>query len=315
MEQTETTGRSVPSSAVAAHMQAAQERARVHPAWQALNFEKWIKCVILGDVLDEGDEVLEISCGHTGAEDSNTGGAGGGTHHTYARHKIQHLTTVDSSATVVAAAQRKWEKTKRFDAEFATADLYTTSLDQVLREGRSFDVVVCFDGMQNSFASEETAELFLRSATCRLREGGYFLGFLPDSSAIWSKAAKVNSKGDEAPKFGGDLYKIEFNDDLSRFQPFGTSYTHRMREMEDRKQYLVHFPTLLQLARKLQLEMVEVVNFIDFYEDHKKSHEAALTEIMGWTKTNKKLFPNQLELIGLRTTFVFRKLRSGESMP
>jgi hypothetical protein len=60
-----------------------------------------------------------------------------------------------------------------------------TSLDQVLREGRSFDVVVCFDGMQNSFASEETAELFLRSATCRLREGGYFLGFLPDSSAIW----------------------------------------------------------------------------------------------------------------------------------
>ena len=78
----------------------------------------------------------------------------------------------------------------------------------------------------------------------------------------------------------------------------GTSYTHRMREMEDRKQYLVHFPTLLQLAKKLQLEMVEVVNFIDFYEDHKKSHEAALTEIMGWTKTNKKLFPNQLELIG-----------------
>jgi hypothetical protein len=71
-----------------------------------------------------------------------------------------------------------------------------------------------------------------------------------------------------------------------------------MREMEDRKQYLVHFPTLLQLAKKLQLEMVEVVNFIDFYEDHKKSHEGALTEIMGWTKTNKKLFPNQLELIG-----------------
>jgi hypothetical protein len=73
-----------------------------------------------------------------------------------------------------------------------------------------------------------------------------------------------------------------------------------MREMEDRTQYLVHFPTLLQLARKLQLEMVEIVNFIDFYEDHKKSHEAALTEIMGWTKTNKKLFPNQLELIGTR---------------
>lgn len=97
MEQTET-GRSVPSSAVAAHMQAAQERARVHPAWQALNFEKWIKCVILGDVLDEGDEVLEISCGRTGAEDSNTGGGGSGTHHTYARHKIQHLTTVGTLA-------------------------------------------------------------------------------------------------------------------------------------------------------------------------------------------------------------------------
>jgi hypothetical protein len=30
--------------------------------------------------------------------------------------------------------------------------------------------------------------MFLRSATCRLREGGYFLGFLPDSSAIWYKS-------------------------------------------------------------------------------------------------------------------------------
>jgi hypothetical protein len=37
-----------------------------------------------------------------------------------------------------------------------------------------------------------------------------------------SKAAKVNSKGGEAPKIGGDLYKIEFNDDLSLFKPFCT---------------------------------------------------------------------------------------------
>lgn len=59
------------------------------------------------------------------------------------------------------------------------------SLDQVLPAGKSFDVVVCFDGMQNSFASEEKAEFFLRGIVSRLREGGYFLGALPDSSAIW----------------------------------------------------------------------------------------------------------------------------------
>lgn len=36
-----------------------------------------------------------------------------------------------------------------------------------------------------------------------------------------SKAAKVNSKGEEPPKIGGDLYKIEFKDDISKFKPFG----------------------------------------------------------------------------------------------
>jgi len=71
-----------------------------------------------------------------------------------------------------------------------------------------------------------------------------------------------------------------------------------MREMKDRNEYLVHFPSLLGLAKKLRLEMIEIVNFIDFYEDHRKSHEASLMEIMGWTKKSKKLFPNQLELIG-----------------
>lgn len=85
----------------------------------------------------------------------------------------------------------------------------------------------------------------------------------------------------------------------------------------------------------MQLEMIEIVNFIDFYEDHKKSHEVSLVEIMGWNKKSQKLVPNQLELIGmlfsrgfensrpsnrilskpgLRATFTFRKLRVGESL-
>jgi len=59
------------------------------------------------------------------------------------------------------------------------------SLAEVLPTNRSFDVVVCFGGMQNSFASQKAAETFLANVTCRLREGGYFFGFLPDSSAIW----------------------------------------------------------------------------------------------------------------------------------
>ena len=107
--------------------------------------------------------------------------------------------------------------------------------------------------MQNSFVAKDQAVSFLESATCRLKRGGYFIGSLPDSSAIWlaftpqtililnlrynaqkqamkdlekAKKQKIKvRKTDKAATIKGSLYSIEFHDD---FKNLGTSYTYKM---------------------------------------------------------------------------------------
>ena len=138
-------------------------------------------------------------------------------------------------------------------------------------------------------------------------------------------ALKKQKKGSESSpaKLSGDLYYFEFDEDISSFKPFGkpsgfpvavwaanlnqragTSYVNREKGRDDKIEYLVHFPTLLQLARKVGLEMVDISNFLNFYEDYKKTYEPQLVEIMGWGKTERKMIDNQLELIG--TLFFFQ---------
>jgi hypothetical protein len=105
----------------------------------------------------------------------------------------------------LTAAKSHWEKSgKPYPAEFICHDVETVRANHLLNKipdlpfvdikeplkntidpSKNFDVVVCFNGMQNSFVAKDQAVRFLESATCRLKRGGYFIGILPDSSAIW----------------------------------------------------------------------------------------------------------------------------------
>ena len=89
----------------------------------------------------------------------------------------------------------------------------------------------------------------------------------------------------------------------------------------------MHFPTLLELAKAVDLEMIEITNFNEFYEDNRHNHahllkklsvlnsahklEREQQEIIGTTPFPPTLFMYSSTLLffhaGLRTTFVFRK--------
>jgi hypothetical protein len=130
------------------------------------------------------------------------------------------------------------------------------SIDKALERGTEFDVVACFNGLENFFETRERAMCFIRNAAsrflisitlhftqciCRLKTGGYFFGLLPDSSAIWYKAQKAT--GDK-PFIKEKLISIDFFSD--EFKHFGTKYVMKIEGMPPTHQYLVHFPSFIQ---------------------------------------------------------------------
>jgi len=146
-------------------------------------------------------------------------------------------------------------------------------------------------------------------------EGFFFGGFLftlyqpnrsvvPDSSILWYRAVK-NALENQIPYIQTLMYSAFFYS--KDFSTFGTKFQLGLADGTFETDYLVHFPTLLRLAKKHGLEMIEITNFLEFFEDHNKAFDHYLKKLNVLEKDKKSLNPGQAEIIGLFTMFVFRK--------
>jgi len=270
------------------------------PIWQVKSHENWVKTVLISDIVESGGSICEFCCG-TGLELGK-----------WIRAKISNYVGVDGSVDNLKEAQKRLQekqqldKTSLFKAQFKEHDLFNNPIDKVV-EGE-FDVVCCFDGLQKSFEDKEKASMFLKNVASKLKSGGFFFGIVPDSSAIWYKATKSTS-GNISDSLGnvqikGDLYSMVFPSD--NFTYFGSRYTFKT-DTETTNEYLVHFPSLLKLANLHGLNMLEIANLLEFYEDNRKNHFDHLKNLKVMNSQGK-FEPQQKELIGLYATFVFQKV-------
>eukprot|EP01052_Picozoa_sp_SAG31_P031629 SAG31_NODE_3371_length_4353_cov_3.023507_4_plen_263_part_00 len=205
-------------------------------------------------------------------------------------------------------------------------------LKDKLPADQRFDAVVCFNSkLQACWGREANARTFLANAAGRLVPGGYFFGFLADSSHIWKRAQKelekkeknlegqateAGSAGDAAGfEVVGNLSRISFKD--GHFAHFGCTYELAVdRDPKDPnqwatgvRQFLVHFPSLLRLAREVGLQCVTLSNFHEFFEDYRQLYGNMLAKLgVLQTERDKQLDKEQLELIMLYAVFVFQKL-------
>jgi SAM-dependent methyltransferase len=163
------------------------------PWWQAAPFEHWVKELLIGTLVDEGDFVCELMSGR-GVDTGK-----------WQRARIAHYTAVEPQEQSMAESKKRWDERKRpFQADFVAADPYQQSLREKLLPGRAFDAVACFGKMQQCFVREQATRCVLANAARNLKSGGYFFGFLPDSSHIWTKAQKELAK-DSGRKEGDPL--------------------------------------------------------------------------------------------------------------
>lgn len=188
-----------------------------------------------------------------------------------------------------------------------------------------FDIVACFDKMDQNFTSEETALKFLRNVSKSLHVDGYFIGYTIDSSAVWYKAQKVlMSSKDSSESSGitikGDAQMFTLHIHSSNFQKFGTQFTMSiLGEEHSTTSYLIHFPSFIRIAKECGFNVICITNLKEFLEDNMKLYYSDLLAFSVFKKTiskksqkpklEKKIQPAQMDLISLFTIFILKKIR------
>ncbi|WVZ86466.1 hypothetical protein U9M48_033236 [Paspalum notatum var. saurae] len=223
--------------------------------------------------------------------------------------QVGHYIGIDASASGVSDARELWEnKRKPFTAEFIELDPADDDFEAQLQEKGIQADILCFE-------SEERAKKLLNNVSSLLKPGGYFFGMTPDSSTIWTKYQKnVEASHNKGLKtvpnsIRSENYTITFEVEEERFPFFGKKYQLKFSsEAVFENHCLVHFPSLMRLAREAGLEYVEIQNLTEFYDDNRTQFAPMLGAYSAsFLDGRGKLLTRSYDILGLYSTFVFQK--------
>ena len=214
--------------------------------------------------------------------------------------------------TYVDAAEATYKaRGCKMKAAFHVREVSESCLDDVPvaasgeAEGR-FQAVCSFGKLQRGFLHHHSARKILESVGSRLQDKGYFFGYMPDSAQIWTLAQKST----EIPAVvSGAFYHFEFEADT--YEPFDSYYIISMKDGARSREPLVHFPSVIRLAREAGMQLVDFVNFQQLYDMYR--HDAAdLLKQYGVLDSKGKIKKEQMEVMALFSVFVFQR---DESLP
>ncbi|KDP45042.1 hypothetical protein JCGZ_01542 [Jatropha curcas] len=232
-----------------------------------------------------------------------------------------HYIGIDVSSFGINEIREAWEsQRKSYTTEFFEADPCSENFEMQLQEkANQADLVCCLQNLQLCFETEESARKLLHNVSSLLKPGGYFFGITPDSSTIWAKYQKNveayhNRSGSMKPNIvpnciRSESYMITFEVEEEKFPLFGKKYQLKFaHDISAETHCLVHFPSLIRLAREAGLEYVEIQNLTEFYDDN-RMHFAGMVmnAVPNLVDPRGRLLPRSFDVLGLYTTFIFKK--------
>jgi len=188
---------------------------------------------------------------------------------------------------------------------------------------------------------------FLNNVSSILKPNGFFFGYLMDGSVIWSriqkcleaqskrKKRKRDHKGATPIVISNDYYRLEYQmNGATKVPQFGSKYTIQFFDPQDSDSKsqgsalevvevkvgspsplytytLIHPPTFVKYANRVNLQLVEMSNFLDFYADNRHVFGKSLTRRGIVDRAGSIPAPIQ-DLLGLFTIFLFRKSSQSE---
>lgn len=163
-----------------------------------------------------------------------------------------------------------------FEACFATGDLFTYSVPEILEKNFPgiIDGLFPVDAVSIQFSfhyaweTESKVRTILTNITRSLRPGGTFIGTIPSSDFIRNKIVKKEYTGPR--KFGNELYYVRFEEEPPEDgvfrSPYGNRYDYFLRDaVDDVPEYVVPFETLRLLCEDYGLILKYKKNFIDIF--------------------------------------------------
>eukprot|EP01100_Stratorugosa_tubuloviscum_P000954 TRINITY_DN1211_c0_g2_i1.p1 TRINITY_DN1211_c0_g2~~TRINITY_DN1211_c0_g2_i1.p1 ORF type:complete len:294 (+),score=124.51 TRINITY_DN1211_c0_g2_i1:62-883(+) len=260
---------------------------------QFQQFEHWVKTVLISQLVNKETKICELACG-TGIDIGK-----------WIRASISTYIAIDNDENLLTEAKDRWEKKQtNNNAHFLKISLFDNNFIELNDFEKDCDSIAAFNGLAESFENEIKVKAFLENAARRLKKNGFFFGIVADSSSIWCKIQK-DQKSLFPSIAKGEYYSIEFENKIESF--FGVKYTLTIKDVQKKTEYLVHFPSLIRIAKLVGFEVLEISNFCEFYEENKWNYIDYLNALRVLDKENE-INPNQIEIIGLFTTFIFRKL-------
>ncbi|KAL0298970.1 UNVERIFIED_CONTAM: cap guanine-N7 methyltransferase 2 [Sesamum radiatum] len=262
--------------------------------------------------------------------------------------QIGHYIGIDVATSGVSEV-RAWEsRRKAYTSEFLEFDPCIEDVDLHWKNKENqADIVFCMQHLPLCVETEEKVRRLLHNVSSLLKPGGYFLGITPDSSTIWAKYQKNveayhNKSAGMKPNIfpnciRSESYMITFEvEEENMFPFFGKKYQLKFAgDMSAETHCLVHFPSLIRLAREAGLEYVEIQNLTEFYDDNSFAlpdllHDSGLlyqldcspflisllrAQLAGMlmdaghnlVDQRGRLLQRSYDVLGLYTTFIFQK--------
>jgi len=269
---------------------------------QLKNFNNWVKSVLISSFTRpyfEHPVVFDLA------------GGKGGDLLKWQKANVSYYVLADIATNSVRDAVRRFNENRviPFPATFISSDICQRGFLDCLPQDVKFDVVSCQFALHYSFETEDKARDLMYNVSSRLVDGGYFIGSIPN--AYWI-VKQIKSR--PGLSFGNSVYNVTF-EQKDTFPRFGCKYYFTLEDAVDNcPEYLVHFPTLQQIASDYGLEFVFSSTFHQYYLDQSKDPEyAKLFEWMRCLDHRGSISDDEWEAAGIYMVFAFRK--KGEYSP
>lgn len=152
---------------------------------------------------------------------------------------------------------------KLFAAEFIHADCSKVRLRDCYQEPAiRFDMCSCQFSLHYSFASLEQAHCMLRNTCENLKPGGYFVGTIPNADQI-ARFVEMN----DGLTFKNEVVSVRFDKPVHEYPLFGAKFGFELHEVVNCPEYLVHFPLLVEMLKKYDMELVYKKTFPEVVEE------------------------------------------------
>lgn len=211
------------------------------------------------------------------------------------------------SAKVESAKSKFQAKGSPFNAQFINwAELQSNST----WTGAFNAVFAHADLDQRLFESEHSVATFVATVAALLKPGGFFVGNFLDSAEIFRHLVKHSQHGKTSFSTTKGLLSIQFDPTVAsgllsfggRAKVYGVPFSATMEE-DVQKMYLINTASFIHQASKVGLELVDMPNSAEFFEEAKRNHPdlkkmiPSAKQPSNQPKTSLYVLPEQKEVL------------------